>query len=127
MLLAAFDRGARGVEHGPGFLFPLLMITLLALLFVWFRKRRHGAMHYRYAGGSPKQTLEDRFARGEIDRGEFEHRRAVLDGDEVIPPAPARPAPAAPPADSEPTVSSEPTTDPTDAVADSSDQDDGTA
>lgn len=124
MLLAAFDRGARGVEHGPGFLFPLLLITLLALAFVWIRRRRGAHMYSRF-GASPTQTLEDRFARGEIDQTEYQHRRAVLDGDDVIPPAPARPAPAAPPADRAPTASSESTPEPTDESADG-DLDDGT-
>ena len=32
------------------------------------------------------QTLEDRCARGEIDQTEYQHRKAVLDGDDVIPP-----------------------------------------
>ena len=123
MLLAAFDRGARGVEHGPGFLFPLFIITLLALAFVWFRRRRGAHMYSRF-GGSPTQTLEDRFARGEIDQTEYQHRRAVLDGDDVIPPAPARPAPAAPPADRGPTASSESAPEPTDESADG-DLDDG--
>lgn len=123
MLLAAFDRGARGVEHGPGFLFPLFIITLLALLFVFMRRRRHG-MHHHFASVAPKQTLADRFARGEIDQAEYDHRRAVLDGDEVVPPAPARPAPAAPPASSEPTtVSSDVPEPPVDEVADDLDDD----
>lgn len=126
MLLAAFDRGARGVEHGPGFLFPLFIITLLALLFVWMRRRRHGGMHHHYASMGPKQTLADRFARGEIDQAEYDHRRAVLDGDEVVPPAPARPAPAAPPTGSDPAVSPDAAAEPADEVADDLD-DDGTA
>ncbi len=124
MLLAAFDRGARGVEHGPGFLFPLFMITLIALLFVFMRRRRHG-MHHHFAAAAPKQTLADRFARGEIDQAEYDHRRAVLDGDDVIPPAPARPAPAAPPAGSEPNPVSSPADVPVDEVANDLD-DDGT-
>lgn len=122
MLLAALDRGARGAEHGPGFLFPLFIIALLALTFVWFRRRRGAHMYSRF-GGSPTQTLEDRFARGEIDQTEYQHRRAVLDGDDVIPPAPARPAPAAPPADRGP-ASSESAPKPTDESADG-DLDDG--
>lgn len=123
MFLAAFDRGARGVEHGPGFLFPLFIITLLALTFMWFRRRRGAHMYSRF-GGSPTQTLEDRFARGEIDQTEYQHRRAVLDGDDVIPPAPARPAPAAPLADGDRSASSESAPEPTDESADG-DLDDG--
>ena len=31
-------------------------------------------------GGDPRHILEERFARGEIDRDEFEERRRTLDG-----------------------------------------------
>lgn len=132
MLLAAFDRGARGMEHGPRFLFPLFLMALLTLLFVLMRRRRHAAFAgaYRHGRGSPRQTLEDRFARGEIDQDEFEHRRAVLDRDEVIPPAPTRSAPPAPSADGDRTMSAEPLTDPVDETAEIDsdfDDDNGTA
>lgn len=100
MFLVAVERGANGLERGgPGFLFPLLILTLGALTFMWLRRRRHGHMREHFATASPKQTLADRFARGEIDQAEYAHRRAVLDGDDDIPPAPASPAPPVPPTD----------------------------
>lgn len=96
-MLTAFEHGAREGGHGPPF--PLFFLLLLVGGAIWFIRRRkaggHGGRHHH---GSPMRTLQDRFARGEIDRAEFAHRRAVLDGDEVIPPAPANPAPPAPPA-----------------------------
>jgi len=54
------------------------------------------------------QTLENRFALGQIDRAEFDHRKAVLDGADTVPPAPANPAPAqAPQADVQPATASD--------------------
>ncbi len=84
------DSAGRG-DGGPFFLFPLLLLAGLAAWF-FFRRRRG----YATAGGrmSPMATLQDRFARGEIDRQELEYRRAVLKRDKNIPPAP----PSAPPA-----------------------------
>ncbi len=95
MMLAAFQRGDGGFEQGPRFLFPLLLIALLAFVITRLRRRR-GQYIAGYGVVSPMTTLGDRFARGEIDQIEFDHRKAVLKGDKEIPPAPSRPAPPAP-------------------------------
>ena len=103
MLLAAFDHASRGGDHGPRFLFPLLLLILGGFLIAKVvRRRRGGGGGYGHLGASPQRTLDDRFARGEIDRAEYEHRKAVLNGEDIIPPAPAASAPprsaaAAPP------------------------------
>ncbi|MEM8924829.1 MAG: SHOCT domain-containing protein [Actinomycetota bacterium] len=92
MLLA--DHIGRG-GGGPGFLFPLLFLLLIGFLVATVIRRRRGIG--RFAGyGSPLATLQERFARGEIDRAEFEHRKAVLSGDDNVPPAPHRAAPPSP-------------------------------
>ncbi len=97
MLLAALGTASRGGEHGPRFIFPLLLFILLGLLIGKIvRHRRGGGGPHGYRHGSPIQTLESRFARGEIDRAEFDQRKAVLDGSDNVPPAPARSAPPAP-------------------------------
>lgn len=101
MILAALDVAARGGGGGgPRFLFPLLFILLLLLAAKVIRRRRGG-----YPGGrphgSPMRLLQERFANGEIDRAEYEHRKAVLNGDDVVPAAPARPV-ATPPQDDVP-------------------------
>ncbi len=97
-MLAALDHAARGGERGPHFIFPFLMLLLLAFLLTKVvRRRKYGAAGGDWQHpGSPMQTLHDRFARGEIDRAEFEHRKAVLNGDDMIPPAPSQAAPPAP-------------------------------
>lgn len=87
------DSAGRG-DGGPFFLFPLLLLVGIG---VWLFLRRRN--RYAAAGGrmSPMSTLQDRFARGEIDRQELEYRRAVLERDKNIPPAPPS-APPSPPA-----------------------------
>ncbi len=100
-MLFALEHAGRGGERGPHFIFPLLFLLLLGLLVSKVIRRRGGGKNW-HTHGSPMQTLNDRFARGEIDREEFEHRKAVLEGADVIPPAPPRAgptsAPSAPPA-----------------------------
>lgn len=117
MLQATFDTVARGGGDGPRFIFPLLLLVLLGFgIAALIRRRRGGGPAFRHhhgpGSGSPMQTLEDRFARGDIDRAEFEHRKAVLIGAETVPPAPAS-APPTPPTQPDPVV--EPTVDEDDA------------
>ncbi len=91
------DHGFEGHRGGGGgffFLLTLLLLGAATILFVRAIGRRRGWERYR---PDSRRILDERFARGEIDRAEFEHRRAVLDGDEVIPPAPATTAPTPPP------------------------------
>ncbi len=96
MLLAALDLLAHGGARGPRILFPLLMLLLFGLVIGWLIRRRRGGSLRGHAYGSPMQTLQERFARGEIDRAEFEHRKAVLVGADVVPPAPDSSTPSEP-------------------------------
>lgn len=73
-------------EGGPHFFVPFIFLLLLGLLIS--RVARGRRLGCGPGGSSPMTTLQDRFARGEIDRSEFEHRRAVLKSDKNIPPAP---------------------------------------
>lgn len=93
----ASREGERGAGGGPRILFPLLLLLLFGLLISKAVRRPKFGKHH--AGrGAAMRTLQDRFARGEIDQREYDHRKAVLDGADVVPPAPAT-APPAPPAD----------------------------
>lgn len=95
MLLASLGHVGRGGADGPGFLFPLLLLIGLFFAIRWLIRRRRGEHHVGRGHGSPMRTLQERFARGEIDRAEFEHRKAVLVGADEVPPAPHRPSPPA--------------------------------
>ncbi len=87
MVLATINMlASEAGRGGPRAIFPLLILLLVGLAFVAIRKRR-GGHHHR--SGSALESLRERFARGEIDRAEFEHRQAVLVGAEVIPPSPS--------------------------------------
>ena len=67
------------------FLGPLMMIVFIAaivaavvLMFRWLGGF-HGAAPPPPPGRTPLDILKERFARGEIDKEEFEERRRVLD------------------------------------------------
>lgn len=94
-MLFALEQTTRGGERGPHMLFPILLLLLLGWIVLRVIRRRRGGNHW-HTHGSPMQTLQDRFARGVIDREEFEHRKAVLNGSDDVPPAPARATPSPP-------------------------------
>jgi putative membrane protein len=95
-LPAAAQDTTPGWRYGPGmmgdggwawmmFFGPLMMILFVAavVVLVAFALRwlgGHGAGHAPAAtlGKSPLDILKERFARGEIDKAEFEERRRVL-------------------------------------------------
>jgi len=73
---------------GHGWFFgPIMMIVFIAVLVVvvvllmrWLGVASHGAAHpVHSAGRTPLDILKERFAKGEIDKEEFEERRRVLD------------------------------------------------
>ncbi|HEY1503848.1 MAG TPA: SHOCT domain-containing protein [Stellaceae bacterium] len=65
--------------HG-GFFGPLLMVIVIFALVALFRRFGFWGPHgYRYhRAGSALHILEERFARGEIDKAEFEEKRKLL-------------------------------------------------
>jgi putative membrane protein len=83
---------AAGDYHGPmwhggwgGMIFgPLMMILVVAVIVVavvvalrWLGSTGHGVSQAP-SGRTPLDILKERFARGEIDREEFEERRQAL-------------------------------------------------
>jgi putative membrane protein len=65
---------------------PLMMILMLALvvgavvlLIRWVGGNSHHGLHSSGPGQTPLDILEERFARGEIDKEEFEERRGILE------------------------------------------------
>jgi putative membrane protein len=64
---------------GWGWLWVTLLVLVIVLLIVWITRR--SAPPSRGGGrDDPLRILEERFARGEIDREEFEARRRSLRG-----------------------------------------------
>ncbi len=92
-LLADRDRYDGG--DGKGFFFLLFLALIGTGIFFAVRaiRRRRGGDQDR---PSARRLLDERFARGDIDRAEYEHRKAVLDGADVVPPAPAAAPPTMP-------------------------------
>lgn len=110
------DRGFDGRDGGGFFFFLLTLVLFGTAIFFLVRAIRRWR---GWDGSQPdsRRILDERFARGEIDRSEYEHRKAVLDGADVIPPAPAGavattptppPSPSAPPEASGPETPREP-------------------
>jgi putative membrane protein len=65
---------------GFGWIFPLLMMAFVIALCVFFMTRMfagHGHSRGDHAA-SALQLLNERFARGEISKEEFEEKRAIL-------------------------------------------------
>ncbi len=71
---------------GPWMFFgPLMMIIFIAVIVVvvvlmlrWLGGPGHGTAQHPPPGRTPLDILKERFARGEIDKEEFEERRRVL-------------------------------------------------
>jgi putative membrane protein len=66
-------------DFGPGpwmFIGPLFIVIMLSIcvFMMFFMMRGHRGGH----GNTAAQILSERFARGEIDKAEYEERRRVL-------------------------------------------------
>jgi len=74
--------GWYGMIFGPLFMILVLFAVFagFALVARWFGMPGYGAQlpHHAAAGRTPLDILRERFARGEIDKEEFEERRRVL-------------------------------------------------
>jgi putative membrane protein len=68
-----------GMFFGPLFMIagPVLLIILLVVLMRWFANGREST---RATTRSAREILDERFAKGEIQRDEYEERRKVLEG-----------------------------------------------
>jgi putative membrane protein len=74
--------GASGPWYGM-VLGPLMMIVFIVLTVViitWVLRALGLGRQYAPPEDTPLDTLKHRFARGEIDRPEYEERRKVLSG-----------------------------------------------
>jgi putative membrane protein len=87
--LAATPRFAQAAEDGAGFMYPhmgwgggiMMVFFWAAIIFLLFVLARSvNAMHqgFHHPPRTAIEILKERFARGEIDREEFEERRKIL-------------------------------------------------
>lgn len=88
----------RGAEEGK-FFFLLLLLAAIGGGIYMFRRRRNGGAATVAPTPPPappvsdaRSLLDERFAKGEIDQAEYEHRRAVLEGRSTTPPVSEPPA-----------------------------------
>ena len=86
----ALEASRHGGRHGAFFILPLLLLLAGTVFFLFMRRRRAFAMPGGPARTSALSVLQERFARGEIDRDEYDHRKAVLRDDDTVPPAPPK-------------------------------------
>ncbi|MSO71176.1 MAG: SHOCT domain-containing protein [Alphaproteobacteria bacterium] len=67
---------------GMSFFGPLFMVFVIGgivALTVWLVRGPAGAPPQHHRGRDPVDILKERFARGEIDKDEFEERRKILE------------------------------------------------
>ena len=77
-----WDGGWHGWFFGPIMMivFFAVAIAIVVLLVRWLTGGAQNKVPPSSLGKSPIDILKERFARGEIDKEEFEERRQVLDG-----------------------------------------------
>lgn len=65
---------------GLGLIWVLLLVGVIAYLMGWRPDFVQGASRYERPGKTPMDVLKERYARGEIDREEYEEKRRDLEG-----------------------------------------------
>ena len=81
-----YGHGYWGSHWGGWFMGPVMMLIFIAVVVfvVWFVRQsggnasRHPSDHNGSSEKTPLDILKERFAKGEIDKEEFEERRRVL-------------------------------------------------
>ena len=80
--MMGWDGGWYGMVFGPLFMILVLaiVIAVAVLLVRWLGGPWQGTQppHYAPPGRTPLDILKERFARGEIDKNEYEERRRVI-------------------------------------------------
>ena len=70
--------GWSGMWFGPLFIIGVLVLAV-ALIVALMRARSGGSIGTTNSTRTPRQILDERFARGEINREEFEQRRKAVE------------------------------------------------
>ena len=78
-----WEGGWHGWFFGPLMMIVFVAITVAVVVLIvrWLGGSGHGPAHAQPSSGgrSPLEILRERFARGEIDKQEFEERRQILE------------------------------------------------
>lgn len=75
-----WDGGWHGMFLGPLFMMLFFVVLVVAVVVVirWLGGLPSHHAHHMPGGKAPLDVLKERYARGEIDKEEFEERRRVL-------------------------------------------------
>lgn len=78
-----WDSSWQGWFMGPMMMifFVAILVVVIVLLVRWLGGHgpSHSGTHHTPRGRSPLEILKERFAKGEIDKEEFEERRSILE------------------------------------------------
>ena len=75
-MMSQMDWGWGGMIFG--LIIMIVVLILIVLVVRWLVESGRGGGSHNPPGQTPLDILEERFAKGEIDKGEFEERRRVL-------------------------------------------------
>ena len=80
-MMSEMNWGWGGMTYGP-FMMIIVIVVLVALVVLLVRwlggPGQHGDVSHKLPAKTPLDILKERFAKGEIDKNEFEERRRVL-------------------------------------------------
>jgi putative membrane protein len=79
-MMWGYDYPAYWFGFIPGPLAMLISVFVLVFIFVWLMRWSFGGGHRHHRERSALDVLDERFARGEIDRKDYDERRKVLGG-----------------------------------------------
>ncbi len=79
-MMSEMGWGWGGMIFGPILMIVVvvLVVVLVVLLVRWLVESGRGGASHNPPGKTPLDILKERFAKGEIDKVEFEERRRVL-------------------------------------------------
>ncbi len=75
-MMSQMDWGWGGMIFG--LIIMIVVLILIVLVVRWLVESGRGGGSHNPPGQTPLDILEERFAKGEIDKDEFEERRRVL-------------------------------------------------
>ncbi len=74
------DNWGMGLGMGLGFIFWLTLLVLIVAALVWLIRSQTTARDSAEQRSSGRDTLDERYARGEINREEYLQKKHDLDG-----------------------------------------------